>query len=79
MSDHNRVVKIAKITARGRINYINNSVFIGESVDMSVMPGLICAYCLWKSCFASGAGLKAKTLVQVSTLRRGLKLAQQSK
>lgn len=56
-NDHNGVVKITNVSARGRVNFINNSVLIGESVDMSVMPGLICVYCLWKSCFCNRARL----------------------
>lgn len=61
LGDHNRVVKITNISARTRINFINNSVLTGKSVDMSVMPGLICSYCLWHSCFSNGDRLKVKT------------------
>jgi len=50
-SDHNKIVKITNIFARSRVTFMNTNVLIGESVDMSVMPGLICVYCLRESCF----------------------------
>lgn len=61
-------------TYRDRVNFIN-SVLIDEAEDVSVMPGLICVYCLWKSYFYNRAGLRAKTLVRVSTFCRGFKVS----